>query len=63
MFSWQLIKEVLIAVYQHLNIKSQFNLFGLLKKIYAQMVRGLANYAQKFHLYASLAAPDPSFTL
>ena len=25
MLSWQLIKEVFIAVYQHLNIKAQFN--------------------------------------
>jgi len=28
--SWQLIKEVLIAVYQNLNIKARFNLFGFL---------------------------------
>ena len=31
MLSWQLIKKVLTAVYQHLNIKAQqFNLFGFL---------------------------------
>ena len=30
MLSWQLNKEVLIAVYQHLNIKARFNLFGLM---------------------------------
>ena len=30
MLSWQLINEALIAVYQHLNIKAQFNLFGFL---------------------------------
>jgi len=32
-------------------------------KIYAQMVQELADYAQKFTYYASLAAPDPSFIL
>ena len=30
MLSWQLIKEVLIALYQHLNIKSIIYLLGLL---------------------------------
>ena len=28
MLSWQLIKEVLIAVYQNLNKHAQFNVFG-----------------------------------
>ena len=31
MLSWQLIKEVLIAVYQYLNIKAKFDLFNFLK--------------------------------
>ena len=48
MLSWQLIKEVIIAVYQHLNIKAQFNYLAyysyVVDKIYAQ---GLADYAQK----------------
>ena len=30
MLSWRLIKEVLIAVYQNLDIKEQLNLFGFL---------------------------------
>jgi len=30
MLSWQLIKEVLIAVHQHLYLTAQFNLFGFL---------------------------------
>ena len=28
-------------------------------KLYTQTVQGLADYAQKFIYYASLAAPDP----
>ena len=32
-------------------------------KLYTQMVQGLADYAQKFTYYTSLAAPDPSLTL
>ena len=31
MLSWQLIKEVSIAVYQHLNKQAQFNVFGYLE--------------------------------
>jgi len=32
-------------------------------KIYAKMVQGLVDYAQKLTYYANLAAPDPSLTL
>ena len=61
MLSWQLIKEVLIAIYQHFNIKAQFNLFDF--QIYAQTVKELADYAEKFTYYASLAAPYNWLTL
>ena len=40
-----------------------FRLHQLSTKIYAQMVQGLADYAQKFMFYVSLVAPDPLLTL
>ena len=32
-------------------------------KLYTQTVQGLADYAQKFMYYVSMAAPDPLLTL
>jgi len=44
MLSWQLIKEVLIAVYKHHNIKAHICLASysyVVDKIYPQMVQGV----------------------
>jgi len=65
MFSWQLIKEVVKAVYQH--IMHNLICLGFYNYVVDQCmlktVQGLADYAQELTYYSSLVAPDPLLTL
>ena len=56
-------KDVYIVLHVRIDCGLDYITSKQHTKLYIQMVQGLANYAQKFTHYTSLAAPDPLLTL